>query len=379
MRIADIRTRAFVFPLESRAAGADDNVSAREVLTIEVRTTDGSSGVSYLTGASRPGLSPQGQEVAVLKTAIDRLLAPIYVGGSVFERERLWADALGKTRRIGGKGAVMVALAGLDIALWDLAGKYAGLSVSQLLGGRRNKVPAYVLATPPVDDPAAVADDVSALVDGGFKLIKIKVGSHDLRKDLAKTAAAVKACRSGAKIIVDANEAWSVSEAAEYMAMARDLGIYWLEEPIPTHDLNGYRQLRSRSPIALALGDLESDLHAFRPYVVENLLGFTHADATRLGGLTPWLKLAHAAELWNVRCAAHAATEIHIHAVSAVANGAAVEYFDPQHRAQWPLDRLFPNAPELRTIRDGEILVPEVHGLGLDFDPRASEQYEIDV
>lgn len=377
MRITEVLVRAYVMPLDRELTDAYRTVMSREVLTVEMRTSDGITGLSFLTGWSLPGSAQDGQEVVILKTIIDRVLAPLYVGSDPLERERLWERAHRQTLRYGGRGAPIVALSALDMAVWDIAGREAQRPVAQLLGGFATRVPAYVTCGFLDQSLEEVAEEVSGLVDQGFRHIKVKVGSPDVRDDLPRLEAAVTAAAPRARILVDANEAWSVSQAAEFMWLTRDFGLFWVEEPLPTHNVNGYRQLKALSHTALALGDYQSDPFAMRDYLSESILDFTHTDVTRIGGITPWVKLAHAAELWGVRCAAHAVEEVHIHTVAGVPNGALVEHFEPDHRAQWAVERILANNSELKQITDGMMTVPDVHGLGYIFDLDGAREFEI--
>lgn len=378
MNITDIRTRMYSFPFRAPVGDAYRTMSAREILTVEVLTNEGLTGFSFLTGFRLPETARPGQEVAVLKTAIDRVLRDSYVGQNPLDREKLWSNAYRRTLRYGRKGVAIVALGGIDIALWDLMGKVTNQPVAKLLGGYKDSVPAYVSGGLITQDVSATINEVNGYAERGFELIKVKVGSPNVKDDVERLEAIHEALGNKVRLLVDANEAWNLAQAMSFTQRVQEQDLFWLEEPLPLQDVEGYRRLAYSTHIPIAVGDYESGKFAFKEFMRDGLINYLHADATRVGGITEWIKLAHAAETWGVLCSAHAVTEIHVHTVSAIPNGSVVEYYDDDHPIQWAVGKMFPQLEELRSVRGGLINVPERPGLGLELDLDFASRYEID-
>jgi L-alanine-DL-glutamate epimerase-like enolase superfamily enzyme len=192
----------------------------------------------------------------------------------------------------------------------------------------------------------------------GFRGAKIKVGKPTIAEDMARLSAVRASVGDAFEIMVDANQAFTVPEARRRAHAYADLLLAWLEEPLPAEDLDGHVELARVATMPIAVG--ESLYHAahFREYLERGACSIVQVDCARIGGITPWLKVAHLAETFNVPVCPHFLMELHVSLTAAVPNGAWVEYI-PQ------LDSI---TTSRMTMRDGYAVPPETPGLGIDWD-----------
>ena len=279
--------------------------------------------------------------------------------------ERIREQCRSHVEYIGETGLAAWGLAAIDIALWDLLGQSLGAPVWMLLGACRDRVPVYGSGgwlSYSVDE---LVEEATGYARRGFEAVKIKVGHKDVKRDVERVKAVRDALGDGVALMVDANQAWSLDQAQAFCRQVRDLDLYWLEEPLPKDDIDGYARLSETSQMRLAAGEREYSLEAFRGLLERRALAVVQPDALRVGGITQWMKLAHLAEVFHVTVASHLYKETDIHCLAAIPNGSYLEYFS------W-LDSLLVYPLQ---IANGVAKVPDMPGLGLQFKPEAVGEY----
>jgi L-alanine-DL-glutamate epimerase-like enolase superfamily enzyme len=294
-------------------------------------------------------------------------LVPLTVGTDSLMTEALWASLYQRTLLLGRRGAALRAMSALDIALWDLNAKLAGVPLYRLLGGFRSDVPVYASGGyySSDDDLKDLEAEIAAYLARGFDAIKIKVGGRPLATDVSRVRLAREMVGPDGRVALDANNAWSnlldALRAAERFA-AYDP--WWLEEPFLPDAAANFAELAKRTSIPLATGELESTRWPFRQFLDERSVHILQPDATVCGGVTEWRRIAQMAAGFDVPVAPHWAPDIHAHLVAASPNGLVVEYFTPD-RDIVNFDRLVasPLAPTGRSLRLSET---PGHGLALD-------------
>ncbi len=192
----------------------------------------------------------------------------------------------------------------------------------------------------------------------GFRGAKIKVGKPHLSEDVARLAAVREAVGDAFELMVDANQCFNVSEAIRRARAFEPFGLAWLEEPLPAEDLGGHAELAAHTAIPIAVGESLYHPAHFREYLERGACSIVQVDCARIGGVTPWLKVAHLAEAFNVAVCPHFLMELHVSLTAAVPNAAWVEYI-PQ------LDDV---TTSRLAIADGHAVAPEAPGLGIDWD-----------
>lgn len=358
MNITQIRSAVAVVPLTKPISWATAAVTEREYILVWVTGEDGQTGVGYGLGSRYPGGARLMHEI------IQEQLAPLALGTDSWMTEDLWARAYQRTLLLGRRGGVLRALSALDIALWDLNAKEAGVPLYRLLGGHRSEVPAYASggyysAGDPLKD---LEDEIGAYLRRGFDSVKIKVGGKPLAVDVARVRLVREMIGPEGRLALDANSAWTnlvdAQRAAERFA---PYDPWWLEEPFLPDAAASFAELARRTPLPLATGELEATRWPFRQFLDERSVHILQPDATVCGGVTEWRRIAQMAAGFDVPVAPHWAAEIHSHLVASVPNGLTVEYFTPD-RDIVNFDRLLarPLAPE-----KGRIKLTEEPGYGL--------------
>lgn len=339
-----------------------------ELVVVEIVTGEGIVGWGECLG--RTG-SP------AYAAIVEKLLAPLLVG----QDARDIAGLHQKMKRVltGRAGGMLLeAIAGVDIALWDIAGKRAGEPVCRLLGGMaRPRIEAYASSINWTDD-AGAAEETEAALAHGFRTIKVKIGAPVARAR-ARIAQLAKVADGRAALFVDANWAYTVDEAVEVAAALRDHGYRWFEEPIMPEDIAGYRRLRALGFCALAAGESDFTVWQARDLVAERLVDLIQPDVARAGGITETRRIAELAFAHNVGYAPHvgwsgaicAAASLHLAAAMPAFRIYECMVFDNPLR-----DALArPTVGERSQLKDGLLDVPTAPGLGVEIDRKLLAKY----
>ncbi|WP_052424226.1 L-talarate/galactarate dehydratase [Nonomuraea candida] len=337
------------------ATGRQRPLSQLDVLTCEIGSADGLSGLgfSYTTRAGTPA------QFAHVKEVGEHLLGqdPSDIG-KVYD-SLLWAGA-----SVGRSGVATQALAAIDVALWDLKAKRAGLPLAKLLGAHRDSVRVYNTSggylQAPVEEVKARASQSLAEGIGG---IKIKVGQPDMREDLRRLAAVREHLGDGVPLMVDANQQWDRPSALRFGRAVEELGLVWIEEPLDAYDAEGHAQLAAALDTPIATGEMLSSAADLVRLVDLRAADFLQPDVPRVGGITPYLKVAALADHAHLQVAPHFVMEIHVHLAAAYPRESWVEHIE------W----LSPLFEERLETRDGRMTVPDRPGLGLSLAGRAGQ------
>ena len=336
---------------------------------VTVRTDEGISGVGSVSSHDR------------LVSAAVEVLAPLVIGEHALEPERVSEKLHQHTFWLGRGGTLTHAISGIDTALWDILGKATNQPVGRLLGGRyRDRVRPY--ASLLTDEPDPLAERLTELVEAGFTAYKIgwgPFGRRSPRLDEQMVARAREVVGAEALLMVDAGASdgfWphGYKWALQTAAMLADHGVEWFEEPLPPDSLDDYADLRRRSPVKIAGGEVLTRRQAFLPWLQARALDVVQPDVTKVGGISEQRRIAHAAEDHGIAFVGHGwntavglAADLQI--ASALPNSELIEY-----RTGSPyVDELSGYAFELDA--DGMLAVPDRPGLGVTLDPDALARY----
>lgn len=324
---------------------------SQETPIIRIHDADGGigTGYSYTIGTGGP---------SVMKL-IELTLAPKLIGREASEIERIWRDLLFLTHATSVGAITSLALAAIDTALWDLKCRRHGEPLHRMAGGAQERLPMYTTEGGWLHiETAALVDDALQAKECGFGGCKIKIGRPHVSEDIARLEAVRRAVGPAFEIMTDANQRFTVDEAIRRARCLTPLDIAWLEEPLTADDLMGHVRLSQSTTLPVAVGEsLYSHLH-FREYLQQGACSIVQVDVARVGGITPWLKVAHMAECFNVPVCPHFLMELHVSLCAAVPNARWVEYI-PQ------LDSLT-TAP--MRIEAGHALPSDEPGLGIAWD-----------
>jgi L-alanine-DL-glutamate epimerase-like enolase superfamily enzyme len=304
-----------------------------------------------------------------------RLLAPLIVGQDADATAAVW-ETMWRGQAAGGhnRGFYLEAMAGIDIALWDLKGKALGTSVSRLLGGPiRTTVPCYASPVPLRDTPEESARAAVAFVDQGFRALKVKIG-RGAGEDGAHLRAVREAVGDGIEVLVDANCAYSLDEATQVGRVLQDVGIRWFEEPLAVLDVDGLAELRRRTGLTIVTGETSFTRFDLREFLLRRAVDVYMPNIARSGGITESARISALASAFHVDIAPHGVG-------SGVSLAAALQFCGatPNFRT-YEYNRL-PNALRENILRvapsfvDGELVVPDGPGLGVEIDDDVVDRY----
>jgi L-alanine-DL-glutamate epimerase-like enolase superfamily enzyme len=346
--------------VETERTDATQSFVKQETVVVDLITDDGLSGTgySYTIGTGGPSV------LALLRTT----LLPLLIGQDARDVEALWRRLHDTTHATTVGAITSLALAAVDTALWDLRCLRAAEPLWQLAGGARRAVPLYDTENGWLhlsqDELVAGA---RAAVRAGWGGTKIKVGRPTAAEDVERLRAVRDAVGPGFDIMVDANQSFTAAEAGRRARAFDGLDLGWFEEPLPADDVSGHVALAASTTIPVAVGESLYSIGQFRDYLQRGGAGVVQTDVARIGGITPWLKVAHLAEAFNVDVCPHFLMELHVSLVAAVPNGRYVEHI-PQLRAI--------TTAEMET-RDGHALAPDAPGLGIAWDRDAMDDRRV--
>ncbi|HLI00935.1 MAG TPA: mandelate racemase/muconate lactonizing enzyme family protein [Acidimicrobiales bacterium] len=377
MKLAAVTATAVRVPVKTVTRMSTRLLDKRDFLLVSITDADqGHVGIGYSYAGTSGG--------ALLAHIVDDLLAPALGDrlddGIVGAWERLYQEAL----LVGRRGAVLRALSAIDIALWDLLAKRAGLPLAEVLGGSSRRVPAYASGGYYRPSEGGWADAVAAEIklnkQLGFHDHKIKVGGLPVEEDAIRVAAAIEAIGGDGRLALDANNAYrSIHEAARatkaFERAAGDAGLWWMEEPLVADDLSGHVALAARVDTPIATGEIAQTRWEFRDLADPAADIILQPDAGVLGGVTEWMRVARAAETARLSVAPHWHANLHVHLVAAVTNAMPVEHFALE-KDIYNFELLLTPDSRLQ-FEDGELQVPDRPGLGVELEPAAVEEYAV--
>lgn len=330
---------------------------AQETPIVRITCADGAQGTGYSYTIGTGGSS-------VLALLRDHL-APRLVGRDAAEIERLWKELFFHTHATAVGAITSLALAAIDTALWDLKCRRARQPLWQCAGGAQPRIPVYTTEGGWLHHSRGeLVEEARAAKQQGFRGAKIKVGRPTIAEDVDRLRAVREAVGDAFEIMVDANQAFTVAEARRRAHAFAPLELAWLEEPLPAEDVGGHVELAAVATMPIAVGESLYHPSHFRDYLERRACSIVQVDCARIGGITPWLKVAHLAETFNVAVCPHFLMELHVSLTAAVPNGAWVEYI-PQ------LDAI---TTSRLSIEDGYAVPPQSPGLGIDWDFAAIER-----
>jgi L-alanine-DL-glutamate epimerase-like enolase superfamily enzyme len=356
-----VRVEALMLDLIPKVKRVDaiQSFVSQETPIVRITDSDGAVGTGYSYTIGTGGPSVMG--------LIEKTLGPALIGRDAAMVERIWRDLLFLTHATTVGAITAIAMAAIDTALWDLRCRKSGLPLHVMAGGAQERIRLYTTEGGWLHlEASALVDDAHRQKEAGFGGTKLKIG-RPIHEDVARIAAVREAVGPGFEIFTDANQAFAVDEAIRRARHYEPLDIGWLEEPLPADDIEGHVRLSRSTSLPIAVGEsLYSHLH-FRDYLQRGGCSVIQVDVGRIGGITPWLKVAHLAECFNVAVSPHYLMELHVALCAAVPNARWVEYI-PQ------LDSL---TTEGMTIREGYAVPSKSPGLGIEWDWAAIDRQRV--
>lgn len=278
--------------------------------------------------------------------------------------ELIWDELWRHLHEAGGGGLTTIAMAGLDLALWDLRAKAAGVGLSELLGVRRRSVPAYGSGVNLHYSLSELSEQARRWVATGYVGAKIKVGSQELDRDIERVAAVREILGPQRWLAIDANQRWDVPAAERAVRALERFDLRWIEEPVRADDLAAYRYLRTRINVPLACGENIHTGYRFREFLAADAVDIVQPNVVRVGGLTPFLRIADLVRTASRTLAPHLLPDLSAQLAFSLPEAVWVEEVEDAGLEQLG----FVNAPTPALRRGAElVLADDVRGLGLHF------------
>ena len=359
MQIERMRAHVVRLPAdEPLADGKTTSGATRDIVVVKVVTKDGIDGLGVtFFGGSMTG---------ALKLAAEELGA-LTLGEDPRNVERI-ADKLRQGASTSGPGGVFtLALSAIDTALWDIRGKALGVPAATLLGGFRDRVPAYasgaLMRTMALNDVVKAA---GVLVERGWTAMKTQLalpGGTYPEVEIDRIRRIREAIGPEIRLMCDINQRWTVPEAFSIGERLEPYHLHWLEDVTTCDDYAGLARITAKLRTPIAGGEYVYGIAPFRHMLEARSVDYPMIDLVRVGGITQWMKVAGMAEAFNLPVVSHLIPEVHVHLIAAVPNGHIVEYM--------PWTRLLFENPPLPV--KGEMTVPTAPGLGLTFTREISD------
>lgn len=379
MKIVEVQSYVLESPLKPQEyfTWAQAKVTRRIAALVEIFTDEGISGIGEAFG-----FSPM-----AVKACVDHTFRPLLLQENPMDTNRLWDKLYTASRMEGQKGIPLQALSAIDIALWDIKGKFFRTPVATLLGGRyRDWVETYptgLYRKDVKDQTAALVEEARGYLRQGYRAMKLKIG-FGLQDDLEKIGAIREAIGPQTRLMLDANCAYNASEAIWLGQRAEKYDIFWLEEPIPPEDIAGHIEIKEKVKIMLAAGESEFTRYGFRDLIAKRAVDIIQPDLCSVGGFSEMMKIIALATAWNLRCIPH----VWGTAIGLAANlqlQAAMPHFPTSLHPEQSLmeyDRT-PNplreelVEEKFEMEGTRMKIPSRPGLGITLNRKALEKYRV--
>lgn len=391
MIITDITTIKLRFPMTIAMADAIHYMPDRPTLLVQVHTDEGIVGLGE---AAAYGGFLESTE-AIITGELRRTI----VGEDPFRVERLWQMMATRVHQRGRRGMLMMAISGVDIALWDIIGQATHTPLYRLLGGYRDTLQAYASAGFYAQDKdvRVLEEEVGGYAERGFGCVKMKVGRQPeallnplqampaadyatvtFEEDVARVRAVRKAIGSNVKLAIDANNAWTPSLALTFMREVADLDIYWLEEPVATEDLAGSAMVAAQLTVPVSGYETETGLPGFRELITRHAVDIVQPDVIWSGGITECRKIAALAQAYSLPVIPHVfssavSTIANMHFIASIPNGSWLEWDQNPNALRSDLFE-----EPLTLDARGYVRLPERPGLGVRLNQETVNRYHID-
>jgi L-alanine-DL-glutamate epimerase-like enolase superfamily enzyme len=358
-RIAWVRVSSTYLPLATPISDAKVLTGRQKPMTevamlfVEIRTADGREGLgfSYSKRAGGPGQFAHAKEIA-----------PALIGEDPSDIQRLWTKLVWAGASGGRSGLSTQAIGAFDVALYDLKAKRAGLPLAKLLGAQRDSVACYNTSGGFLHTPLdQLLVNAAASRERGIGGIKLKVGQPDRKLDIQRVEAVRKHLGDDVPLMVDANQQWDRPTAQRMCRIFEQFNLVWIEEPLDAYDHEGHAALAAAFDTPIATGEMLTSVAEHGELIRHRACDYLMPDAPRVGGITPFLKIAAQAEHAGLMLGPHFAMELHVHLGAVYPTEPWVEHFD------W-LEPLFNERLE---IKNGRMLAPTRPGLGVSLSERA--------
>jgi L-alanine-DL-glutamate epimerase-like enolase superfamily enzyme len=331
----------------------------QKLVVATITTDEGLTGLGY-------SLVFGGGGAEAVQAYLETRLKPLLLGEDPLFVERLWERMYRADRAIRRVGIAGYAVGALDIGLWDLVGKVAGLPLYKLWGAVTDRVPAYGSGGWPKYSTDDLVNEAQRYVAMGCRYYKMKIHHPDPRANRARVEAVRRALGDGVQLMVDANQRLDVLGAIRQAELLEDLGLAWFEEPVLADDAAACAEVARSIRIPVATGENNQTRFEFRELIERRAARYLMPDICRANGFSETLRIGHLAAAHQVAVSPHAVHELSLHVVGALSNGSLVEFID------WAPADLLEGMPH---CEDGHFRIPDRPGHGMALLAGAERKY----
>jgi len=357
LTLRSIKATPVVVPLKRPVMAATGSIPQAPLVLVDLETEQGITGRAYVNAYSMVALQP----LAGMINGLTELLKgdPI----SPFEVE---AKLRKRLLLLGSSGLAGIALAAMDMCVWDVAAKAAGLPLAKFLGGQTKAIPAYNssgLWLMPLDRLADEAEEL--LGEGGYQALKLRVGRDSLADDVAAVRSVRRRIRDEVRLMVDFNQKLTVNEAIHRGYALDDEGLYWIEEPVRHDNYAGCARVSAALRTPIQSGENLPNTYEMLQALSSQAQDYVMPDVQRIGGVSGWLRAAAIAHAHGTEMSSHLFPEYSAHLLAVTPTCHYLEYVD------WAA----PVLAEPLEVRDGMAIVPDRPGAGIEWDGDAVQRY----
>lgn len=367
MKINDITTIRLVYPLKEPLQDGLSPISSRDALLVQLHTDAGIVGTGECAAfwVTKP-----------VEVFIHENLKPCLLGEDPLFVERLWAKMYQVSFRHGRGGLAIIAMSGIDIALWDIVGQVLKAPLYRVFGQDKEKVQAYASAGYYGNNKESreLADEMKRYVSEGFKAVKMKVGVASIKEDIKRVQAVRNAIGEDIDLMLDANNAWDTYTALRISKLLEQYNPYFLEEPVSTDNIEGSSQVAANTTIPIAGYETEYTRFGYQRLILAKAVDIIQPDPTWCGGLTECRRIASIASAWEMPCIPHTygagiSLLASLHFIASTPNAPFLELGKDDNPLR---DNLLD--PPLK-IQGGYVLLPDRPGLGASLNPSVLDKY----
>jgi len=264
----------------------------------------------------------------VVQTILEQEVKPALIGQDPAFPRRIRAELWKALEYNGVGGVVQFAMAAVDIAVWDILGKSAGLPVYKMIGAYRDRMPVYSMCGWYYDNDADLSHyrrSIEQAMEQGYLAVKIKVGRDSLDDDVRRIKLAFDLVGKGKRVMVDSNQVFNRNEAQRRGRVYEQMGCFWFEEPLPPHDVEGFAQLAQALDIRIATGENLATKYAFADLIARKGVDVVQPDNRRAGGVTEWMEIAAIADGYGLELASHGGSNTNLNMLLAMPNAIYME------------------------------------------------------
>ncbi len=358
MKITDVRLSEPVYvPFRQMTDAINTLPTVMGYSFVHLSTDEGVSGIGITSAGS-------------VNRAFIESLKPYVIGENPLNNERIWEKMYWATLQDGRRGAAIIAMSALDIAVWDLKGKILNQPVHRLLGGHRDTVPSYGSGVNLNYTDQELVEEMAGYAKAGFGMVKMKIGKRDTADDLRRVKLVREAIGPDVHLTLDVNNGWGLQTAIRMAERLQEYDIFWLEEPLLADEIGNLAKLARETSIPIAVGENHYTKWEFKELMEQGAVEIVQADIGKCGGVTEFIKIAAMADAYGLPVCPHHTEYIDAPLVAAVPNGLFHEYIQ-----EWfiPMRKIFndPIKPE-----NGQVSPLDKPGFGIELNEAAIKELQ---